>query len=488
MILLSYAEFESELMSDFPYKTVWRLAAPNIASNIMFVSTMVAHMYIVAPLGAEASAAVVSVTRVSFLLMATAMALSVATTAMVARAWGAKNYEEANKSATSALGMSLLVSCGIAAPVFFLTGPIAAFFSAEPQVIALTRDMLPPIAWLSIIYAVNLSISTNYRAIGNVVAPLKIAAISAIGNITLAYGLTMGAFGLPALGPQGIPIGAVLSQVVITSVYVLLWALRRYEIKPDWRYFFNKKRFRQLIHIGLPAAAEQYVIQIGSIIIMGLLSFYGTEAFVAYGIGINILSVCIVIGLGFGSAGATLSGQKVGAGDPKAAKESGYIALRMALFCMCFIALLIYIWRTPLSFLLTDNPTVAAHAELFIIILAICQPLMAVEFAIGGTLRGAGDTRFPMYATMVGTIGARIIMAYICVWAQWPLWAIYSLVLFDFLIKATAFLVRVNGEQWVKPLDHTPPAPLQSAYAINRSPVREYYRTHPDDMPDDIEK
>ncbi|WND01950.1 MATE family efflux transporter [Temperatibacter marinus] len=468
-------------MKSFPYQTVWKLAAPNIVSNMLAVSTMIAHMYIVAPLGADASAAVISATRVNFLLMAAAMALSVATTALVARAWGAEDYEEANKAATSSIGLSFIIALAIATPVFLFAEQIASIFSDDPSLIATTTTMMYPIACLCVIYAVNLTLSTNYRAIGNVLRPLKIMAVSSVSNIVMAYGFTMGAFGLPALGPLGIPVGACVAQVGITALYFIIWAQGKHEIKPNWDYLFCPIRFKKLAKIGIPSALEQYVIQIGSIIVMALLVSYGTEAFVAYGIGINILSVCIVIGIAFGSAGATLSGQRIGAGEPDQARQSGYVALKMALLCMTFLALVFGLFREPLSYLLTDDPAVAAHAQMFVVILALCQPLMAIEFAVGGTLRGAGDTRFPMMATLIGTIGARVILGYICVLNSWPLWIMYSLMLLDFIIKASALLWRLQGNIWLKSLDQTPPAPLQSAHAINRTGVREYYRIHCDE-------
>ena len=82
---------------------------------------------------------------------------------------------------------------------------------------------------------------------------------------------------------------------------------------------------KRLLDIGYPAALEQGVFQFGFFIFLMLIgNFYGTEAFAAYNIGINVLQVCMTVGFGFSIAGSTLVGQHLGAGDPDAAARSGW--------------------------------------------------------------------------------------------------------------------------------------------------------------------
>ena len=81
----------------------------------------------------------------------------------------------------------------------------------------------------------------------------------------------------------------------------------------------------------MPAALEQVVFQIGITAFLILVAYYGTEAYAAYGIGVQILSFSFVIGFGFSIAGATLVGQHLGA-KTKIARRAGWGAMRLSIF------------------------------------------------------------------------------------------------------------------------------------------------------------
>src|SRR6201999_1023026 len=88
---------------------------------------------------------------------------------------------------------------------------------------------------------------------------------------------------------------------------------------------FQLPRYRRLLHIGYPVAVEQLVLQSGFFLFMSLIGhYYGTEAFAAYNVGVNMLNAAMVVGSGFSIAGATLVGQHLGAGDVEGAARSGW--------------------------------------------------------------------------------------------------------------------------------------------------------------------
>jgi len=468
-------------MQGTPYQIVWRLAGPNILSNILMVSISFAHLWIVAPFGADMSAAVVTGGRIHFLLMAASMALSVATTAVVARAKGANDNHEASASTTSSLSLAAAMATVIGGVTYVFAPEFISIFDLSPKAFTLSVDYVRPMALTNIIFALALTVATSFRAIGNVMRPLVFSGYGTVLSIAGSYILVHGSFGLPALGVTGIVYGTAAGQIAVVLWFFIQWMLKRYSLQPVASATFDGKRLRQLIHIGAPAALEQILIQAGFLAFMVLISGYGTAAFAAYGIGITILSVCIVIGLGFGTASATLSGINLGAGDPDKAIHSGWIAAKMATVIMSVVAVISYMFKAELAALLSIDPETRALTEYFIIILALIQPLMAIEFAIGGALRGGGDTRFPLLVTFSGMIFGRLLPGAVAALLNSSIEVMYAVILADYVIKAAMLILRFRSDKWLLAAGKHIPLAVQSEAGMGRASVRRYAQTHPDD-------
>ncbi|TNE61309.1 MAG: MATE family efflux transporter [Alphaproteobacteria bacterium] len=467
-------------MARFSYQTVWRLAGPNIISNILMVSISFAHLWIVAPIGPEASAAVVTGGRVHFLLMAASMALSVATTAVVARAWGADDTHDASAATTASLSLAVLMPLVLGILAYIAAPYATGLFHLDGHTAQLAVDYIRPASLLNIVFALMLTIATAFRAIGDVVRPLRFSAFATLFAITGSYCLVHGSFGLPEMGVKGIPWGTAIGQALVVVWFAVAWLGRRYILTPVKNAALEFGRIRQLVDIGAPAAIEQIFIQMSFILFMMLLSGYGTAAFAAYGIGITILSVCIVVGLGFGAASATLSGQRLGAEDAEGATASGWAAMRLAVVGMTVLAVATSLVRVPLAELLSTDPQVQYYTEFFILVLAVVQPLMAVEFAIGGALRGGGDTRYPLFVTFAGMIIGRLSIGAVVVYYDGPVEAMYSVIIADYAIKAVLLILRFRSGAWIEAGRGHAPLPLQSVGGISRESVRRFFfrRSH----------
>lgn len=468
-------------MTQLSYRSVWRLAGPNIASNILMVMISFAHLWIIAPFGPEASAAVVAGGRIHFLLMSASIALSIATTALVARAWGADNIEDASAATTSSLFLAVFVALALGTATYFFAENAIALFNLDPVTSQLAAEFVKPAALLNFVFALAMTIATAFRAIGDVVRPLQYTAFATLFGIAGSYTLVHGLFGLPAMGVSGLAWGTAAGQACVVLWFLFRWLTSAYVFKPSLHDGLNKDRFRKLLRLGSPAAIEQVIIQSSFIIFLTFVADYGTAAFAAYGIGITILSMCIVIGMGFGAASATLSGQNLGAARPEAARKSGWIATKMAVVCMGAVALIALVFRDGLASLLSADTLVQQYTAFFIIILAIIQPLMAIEFTIGSALRGGGETRFPMLVTFSGIIGGRFLLGFLVVVFEGPVEAIYSVIIADYLIKAVMLVVRFRSDGWISQIaepdskDDKIPLAVQSLGGVVRAPIRAYF-------------
>ena len=100
------------------------------------------------------------------------------------------------------------------------------------------------------------------------------------------------------------------------------------------------------------------------------------------------------------------------------------------------------------AYFIGDEPLTVRYTIILIYVLGAMMPLLAVEFALGGALRGAGDTRFPLIATLCGLIGVRCGLAVLFTYMELPVVWVYSAMVGDFLVKAVMLVVRFRRGRW----------------------------------------
>jgi putative MATE family efflux protein len=430
-------------------RTVWRLAWPTILSNLLFTSVGFAHIKIVAELGTSAVAAVTTGHRVFFVVQAILMGVSVATTALIARAWGAQQPKQAEMVSWTSLAVSIALAAFLSVPVLLIPGPIAGLFGLDAQTTALAAEFIFWLGLFNVFAAVNMMLATALRATGDVITPLWFLLCSSILNVGFAYMLAYGIGPLPAMGVAGISLGGSFGAALITVVFVAIWWRGNFNLKPVKKASFDMATTRQMTTIGLPAVIEQGIVQLAFLAFFAILAQYGTEAYAAYGIGISLVGFSIVIGFGFGLATATLVGQQLGAGQPEQAMLAVSRSLRMALGAMTFLSVLLAWFAEDLATFMINDPKVIHLTVVFIYMIALAQPLMACEFTIAGALRGAGDTRFPLIATFCGIILGRLIPAVIFLKLGLSVYWIFGVMIFDYSIKAALLVYRYRSRKWL---------------------------------------
>jgi len=429
---------------------IWQLAIPSILGNLSFTVVGMVQTKFIGELGAQALAAVGAGQRVFFAMQAILMAISAGTTALVARAWGARDYEEASRVTMASMALAGVFAFGAMLLGLTFAGKVAGVFGLDPDTLKMAEDN---IRWLSVFqlaFAVNFILGAALRASGDAWSPLWIGIGVNIINLPLLYLFVFGGYGVPAMGVAGAAIAAGLSFTVGGAVLLGFWVKNKFRVKHARGGWWRRARLRRLLDIGYPAAVEQVVFQVGFFIFLMLIgNYYGTEAFAAYNIGVNLLQVCMTVGFGFSIAGSTLVGQHLGASDHDAATRSGWRSMNMAILAMGALGLLVILYAVPLAtWFLGDEPLTIRYTVQFIYLLGSMMPLMAVDFAIGGALRGAGDTRFPLMASFASLIGIRCGLAALFTWLELPVVWVYGALVGDYLLKGSMLIWRFRSGRW----------------------------------------
>jgi len=430
-------------------RRVWQLAWPTIISNLLFTTVGFLHIKIVSDLGTSAVAAVTTGHRVFFLVQAVLMGVSVATTALVARSWGAQRIAEAELVTWTSMALGMTVAAVLSVPTLLFPEVIAGLFGLDAET---TEQAAGFVFWLSIFNvftAINLVLSTALRATGDVITPLWFLLLSSLFNVSFGYLLAYGVGGLPALGVPGVGFGGGFAGALVSLLFAAFWWRGKFKLKPLKQARINRPMLRQLVTIGAPSVLEQGFIQLAFLGFFAIVGQYGTAAYAAYGIGISLVSFSIVIGFGFSIAAATLVGQQIGAGDPDMATAAGWRGMRMAIAAMSFFSVVLALYAQELAAFMIQDPETRRLTVLFIYLIAAVQPVMAIEITLSGALRGAGDTRFPLIATICGILFGRLLPALLILTSGLSVTWIFAVMLLDYSIKSLMVLYRYRSGKWL---------------------------------------
>ena len=187
--------------------SVWRLAWPTIVSNLLFNTVGFLHIKIVSELGTSEVAAVATGHRVFFLIQAILMGVSVASTALIARSWGAGRIREAALVNWNAMLLCLLLAGLLSLPILFAPEAIAGLFHLDEHTTISAAGFIFWLGVFSLAAAANLVLSSNLRATGDVITPLVFLFFSSLLNVTFAYVLALGLGPFPQLGVSGLALG-----------------------------------------------------------------------------------------------------------------------------------------------------------------------------------------------------------------------------------------------------------------------------------------
>jgi putative MATE family efflux protein len=430
--------------------TIWQLAIPSIAGNLLFSLVALVQTMFVGSFGASSVAALGAGQRVFFSLQALLTAIGVGTTALVARSWGANQQEEASRITSSSLMLGGMVGLVIMLFGMVFSHQIAEIYGLDEDTAQLAASNIFWLATFIIGFSVDIILSSALRAAGNAWTPLLFGVAINLVNLPLLYIFIFGKLGAPRMGAAGAPFASGLSFCLCGAVLISLWTRQKLIIKFFPGNIFQWSRYRRLLHIGYPVALEQMVMQFGFFLFLSLIGrYYGTQAFAAYNVGVNMLNTGMVVGVGFSIAGSTLVGQHLGANDPQGAARSGWRACGLAVAAMAAIGLVVALNAHSLAVLFLGSDALAVKYTMeFTYIMAAMLPLLGVDMAIGGSLRGAGDTRFPLMTSFLGLVGMRCGLAAIFVSLKLPVIWVYGSIIGDYILKGSLLIWRFKSGRW----------------------------------------
>jgi putative MATE family efflux protein len=329
---------------------------------------------------------------------------------LVARFAGADDEEKVNRTVAQAMITAAVLSVGVLAPIGWFAAPsLLELVNAEPAVRAEALPFLRIMFVASMGMMVFFMLGGALRAAGDARTPLRLGVALTLLNISLNLILIPGFGPLPTLGTTGAAIGTVLAGTLVSgySVYKLVrgnWVISLRDT--SWK--LDLSIIRALFRFGLPTGVQGVAMNIAGVL---LLRFIGSlqqsaEAQAAYAVGYTeLFSLITWTSVGLMGASAAYAGQNLGAGHPDRAVEGVRVATRIGLGVAIIVAaLFLTMPRLLLGAFGMDDPTVLDIGVQLLTFLSVSGLFISVALVHTGGLQGTGDTRGPLYISIISQI------------------------------------------------------------------------------------
>lgn len=420
------------------------LALPVTVSSLLQRAEGIVAVFLVGGLGAVPIAAVGLGQLLAFIATTVVSGLSVGTNVVVAQLWGARRHRDVGEAARHFLLLSLAVAVLLGIAGMTVNHVAMRLLGAEPRVIEVALPY-STLIFLVIPFTVLLQVlSAILQGTGDMRTPMYAMILVNLLHVVVAYPLIYGHGGMPAMGVKGAAVAVGLAEATGVA-YLMMRCGRMFRPSPRWRLDL----FRTLWEVGAPVSGERIVQQAGILIYTKLVLLYGTVTYAAHQVGLSIESLSFLPGYGFAIAAATMVGHSIGAGKYTRAKLENWEANRLASLSMAAMGIVFFFFPYGLLRAFTRDAAVIELGTMFLKIVALLQVPLALTMVLAGSLRGAGDTRFIMSATLVGMWGVRVPMGLLVgLWLQWSVVYVWTAMIADWTVRMALLLWRYQSERW----------------------------------------
>lgn len=449
-------------------RAVWKLAWPTMLTNIFGgLQGIVDHVLVGNLVGFTGNAAIGVSSQIFIIVIVFISSVFIGMSVLVARFVGAGDEVMANRTVYQAFLTAVVMSLGIMAPIGYFSSPwLLDFVNAAPIVKAEALSFLRIQFLFSAGMLVFFMLGGALRSAGDARTPMVLGIALTLLNIAFNLILIRGLGPIPAFGTKGAAMGtATASGLVASYALVKLWTggwviafPRGRALAPDWAII------RSLFRFGLPSGIQGIAMNIGGVL---MLSFIGSlpesaPAQAAFAVSYSqLFSLVTWTSVGLMGAAAATAGQNLGARNPDRATQSVHIAARYALGGAAAIGIVFLLFPAQLLglFGMHGGAVVALGVQL-LRVLSLSGLFVAVALTYTGGLQGTGDTKSPLYISVISQVAVPLGICYFArqTGTLTPL-TIWLAILVGHMTRCTLSVLRFNQGRW-------------RAIAINVEPAR----------------
>ncbi|HLQ47271.1 MAG TPA: MATE family efflux transporter [Planctomycetaceae bacterium] len=411
--------------------TMLRLAWPVLVEQFLSFLVGFTDTYLSGWISKEATTAVGLAAYVGWLASNLFLLVSSGTVAVIARHWGAGEFEDANRAANRALALGAVVGCGVYGLIWFAAPWYAGLMKLDPGTAEKVVRFLRIDGAGYLFSCLTVAGAAALRGTGQMRVPMMILAVVNLINMSVTtvlsgvgpaeWFLLSDRLGLPKFGLDGIAYGTVIARVIGGLLTIGVLSGGQFGLKLSRRdVSLRGEPVRRILKIGLPAGFDgllRWMGQLGFLMIIARLSDdprEQTAILAAHAIGMQVEAISFLPACAWGLASATLVGQSLGARRPERARSGGHEAVRQCGLLAVALTLFFYFAAQPIYELMHQDAQVHLVGVPAFRFNALFQVPLVVAIVYTFALQGAGEARQPMCVSFLGVFGVRLPLAYLC--------------------------------------------------------------------------
>ena len=415
-----------------------RLIIPLVIEQLLLMTVGLADTVMVTTAGEAAVSGISLVDSINLLLIQVFAALGTGGAVVVSQYLGRRDLDRACSAAKQLLYVITAVSLTLMALALLFRQSILAFLfgNIEPDVMenALVYFLLTALAYpFMSIYNVGAAL---FRSMGNSTVSmfnsLLVNMVNIAVNAILIYGFDMGA--------AGAGIGTLASRVVAAVIFMAMIRNPAHPVHIEGvlHFEFHWDTVKRILGISIPNGLENGMFQIGKLLVLSLITSFGTAATAANAIANSVASV------------VNVPGQCMGADDSRQAVAYTRKLMLAVYVSMGTLSALLFCFAGPLVALFHIG---AAASVMAVEVLRWCAVFTAtvwpLSFTLPNALRAAGDAKFTMVVSMLSMWIFRIGFSYLLAqFMDWGLLGVWVAMFIDWIVRALVFLIRFLRGRW----------------------------------------
>ena len=450
------ARYDRSIVAGPLPRAVWKIAWPTMLTNIIGgAQGIVDHIMVGHYVGFAANAGIGVAGQIMIIVIIFITSLFSGMSVLVARFAGAGDEDKVNRTVYQSFITALAMSLAMAV-IGYVTAPwLLDFVNAQPAVKAEALPYLRIMFLFSSGMLLFFMLSGALRSAGDARTPMILGIALTVLNIAFNVVLIRGLGPVPAFGTAGAAMGTVLASTLVVG-YALVqlkrggWVVsfpKRGGYGPDWGII------RALFRFGLPTGIQGIAMNVGGLFMLAYIGSLAQSAAAQAAFAVSysqLFSLITWTSVGLMGAAAAVAGQNLGAGHPDRADEAVHVAAKIGATGAALIGVFfLFFPRQLLAVFGMNEPTVVELGVQLLRVLSVSGIFIAVALTYTGGLQGTGDTKSPLYISIVSQVAVPLGICFVIerLGTLQPL-HIWLAILVGHATRCGLSVVRFNQGKW----------------------------------------